>query len=98
MSGQDFCGQSGQGLAGLWHGIASTPVDIEDVIPGLAAAWAAVIGAMIPAPSMASAPRIRGQRWKRRRFTVVNVPYRDESDNNALCHTICRLIRRFKGR
>jgi len=22
MSGQDFCGQSGQGLAGLWQGIS----------------------------------------------------------------------------
>ena len=69
-----MCGQSGHGLAGLWHGIASVPADIDDAMPCLPTACAVIVGTKIPAPSMASMPRIRDQRWTRRSFTFVKLP------------------------
>jgi hypothetical protein len=68
ISGQTFWGQSGQGLAGLWHGIS--PVAAVAVIgPAMARTTDVVIGTEISAPSMAIRPRATNQRWNRRFLT-----------------------------
>lgn len=64
MSGQAFCGQSGHGFAGLWHGICSAAADADGIGPAKASAIDVVIGTAASAPSMATMPRAANQRWK----------------------------------
>lgn len=70
ISGQAFCGQCGQGLTGLWQGIAPASVAIDhEAAPDVAKALVAVIGITTAAPSMATMPRTKDQRWKRLHLT-----------------------------
>jgi hypothetical protein len=56
ISGQTFCGQSGQGLTGVWQGEAS-----EDVREAMARAMDVVIGTEMSATTMAIRPRTPNQ-------------------------------------
>jgi hypothetical protein len=69
MSGQNFCGQFGQCLAGWWHGISAIASDAAGAPPAMASAYVDDIGAATRALSMASIPRTTNQRWCRRFFT-----------------------------
>lgn len=72
MLGQDFCGQSGQGFAGLWQGMSPTAADMPDLEP--ASECADATGASISDPSMAIMPRRRDHRWKIRMFKWLKCP------------------------
>jgi hypothetical protein len=64
MLGQTFCGQSGHGLAGLWHGIWSAVTAV--VGPAMATTIDVVIGKVMSDPSMETMPRTKDQRCDRR--------------------------------
>lgn len=72
MSGQDFCGQSGQGVTGLWQGICSAAADADGIGPAMAKATDVDIGMAASAPSMATMPRTTNQRWNRRLLTRID--------------------------
>lgn len=61
ISGQTFCGHSGHGLAGFWHGIWSAAA-VACIGAAMARAIDVVIGMVTSDPSMASMPRIPNQR------------------------------------
>ncbi len=61
ISGQTFCGHSGHGLAGLWHGIWSGAA-VACVGAAMATAIDVVIGIVMSDPSMATMPSIPNQR------------------------------------
>ncbi|MFA5951164.1 MAG: hypothetical protein WC807_12855 [Hyphomicrobium sp.] len=60
MSAQDFCGQLGQGLKGLWQGISAFAATADRL--ELANADVAAKGTANSAPSMATMPSSNEQR------------------------------------
>ncbi len=62
ISGQTFCGHSGHGLAGFWHGIWWSAAAVACIGVAMASAIDVVIGIAVNDPSMATMPSIPNQR------------------------------------
>ena len=62
----DFSGQSGQDFAGLWQGVSPIATEAADAVPP--AVRVEITGTTTTAPTMATRPRTKDQRWNSRFF------------------------------
>jgi hypothetical protein len=68
--GQTFCGHSGHGITGLWHGICWAAAAADGIGAAIASAIGVVIGTAASAASMAIMPSAANNRWVVRFLTT----------------------------